>query len=112
VKTEITLPDSRVNVLGGAGRSATGGLAGAFPELGLNDDPEGDDLADSPEATAGDSATVGDGDAWAAVSVVGLGEGVGSVDAVFGDDEQPNWTAIIVANSRQQKIDLFDRYCI
>lgn len=113
MKIEITLPDSSVNVLGGAGLSATGGLAGAFPELGLYDDPAADDLADSPEDTAGDSATVGTGDAWVrAVSVVGLGEGVGWFDAVSGDVEQPNWTAIIVANSRQQKIVLFGRYCI
>ncbi|MCI0661262.1 MAG: hypothetical protein L0220_09340 [Acidobacteria bacterium] len=104
MKTEITLPDASVNVRGGAGLSATG--AGDFPELGLADDPP----ADSPEDTAGDSAMVGAGDAC--VSVVGLGEAAGWFDAVFGDDEQPNWTAIIVANSRQQKIDLFDRYCI
>jgi len=99
-----------VNVRGGAGLSATGAgdLGEDFSALSLFDEPTAGCLADSPGDTAGVSATVGAGDA----SVVGLGEAVGWLDAVFGDDEQPNWATIIVVNSRQQKINLFERCCI
>src|SRR5262245_22502631 len=88
VNMEITLPDSIVNVRGGAGLSATGAgdLGGDFSALSLFDEPTAGFLADSPVDTAGVSATVGEGDA----SVVGLGEAVGWLDAVFGDDEQLN----------------------
>jgi hypothetical protein len=113
VNTEIGLPDAIVNVRGGLGLSTSGarGLGGRLSELGLL--VEADGLLDTP-GDSRDTSTVGEGDGTRASegSGVALGDGDGWVVAVSGDDEQPNWAAIIVVNSRQQRREIFDRCCI
>jgi hypothetical protein len=116
VNTEIGLPEAIVNVRGGLGLSTSGAgdLGGRLSEIGLLVEPEADGLL-APAGGTRDASAVGDGDGSTRASEgsgVALGDGDGWVVAVSGDDEQPNWAAIIVANSRQQTREIFDRCCI